>query len=316
MSQDQAKAALKAWGGGSLRLIKDRENAVFETILVDGRRAALRLHRVGYQSADAIRSELWWMQAVARAGVPVPDPVDTLDGALLHILPDGRVATMISWVDGQELGAAEMALAGTEPEQIAQFRAIGGLVARLHNATDPLEPPEWFTRPAWDSDGFLGPDPFWGRFWLNPALNPAELETIQAARSLARKKLADYVTGGADFGLIHADVLRENVFLGAHGPTLIDFDDCGFGFRIYDLATLASQNEAEPNYAALMQAALAGYRRERTLSTEAEALLPMFVMLRRFASCGWIVPRAPAGDPRLRLYAERAVKAATHFLTV
>ena len=84
-----AEQALAAWGGGTLRLIKDRENAVYEARLTDGRRAALRLHREGYQSPDAIRSELWWMQASAKAGVAVPAPVPTSSGDLLQVLPGG-----------------------------------------------------------------------------------------------------------------------------------------------------------------------------------------------------------------------------------
>jgi len=306
-----AEEALAAWGGGTLRLIKDRENVVYEARLTDGRRAALRLHREGYQSAAAIRSELWWMKAVA--GIGVPAPVPTLNGRLLHVLPNGRVATMISWVEGEELGAAGQTLAGTEAEQLARFRAVGGLVAQLHNATDALVLPEWFARHSWDREGLLGDEPFWGRFWENPALSVAEVETVLRARDAAQKVLRDYESR-ADCGLIHADVLRENVLFGVYGPVLIDFDDCGFGYRIYDLATLASQNETESNYAELMRVAVEGYREYRAFSVEAERLLPMFVMLRRFASCGWVVPRVPDGDARMRAYAERAAAAAQAFL--
>lgn len=309
-----AAAALAAWGGGTVRPIKDRENAVFEARLADGRRGALRLHRPGYQSAAAIRSELWWMQAAGRAGVAVPAPVPTRSGALLHELPGGRIATMISWVEGEALGAADVALGGPAARQADRFRAIGALVARLHDATDRLDLPDGFTRHRWDADGFLGETPFWGRFWENPALEPGETETLLAARAVARRLLLDFAAEGADFGLIHADVLRENVLFTDRGPVLIDFDDCGFGFRIYDLASLASQNETEPNHAELMATAIAGYRGERPLSAAAERLLPVFVMLRRFASCGWIVPRVPEADARLRIYAARAVQAAERFL--
>jgi hypothetical protein len=80
MTAEAAEAAAH-WGGAhSLRLIRDRENAVFEAALPTGR-AALRLHRVGYQSEAAIRSELWWCAALADAGVPVPRPLPAQDGA-------------------------------------------------------------------------------------------------------------------------------------------------------------------------------------------------------------------------------------------
>ena len=75
-----------------------------------------------------------------------------------------------------------------------------------------------------------------------------------------------------------------------------------------------SQNEAEPDPAALLAAAVEGYRSARPLAEADAALIPMFVMLRRFASMGWIVPRARPGEDWVRVYAERAVGAARAFL--
>jgi Ser/Thr protein kinase RdoA (MazF antagonist) len=113
---------------------------------------------------------------------------------------------------------------------------VGDLVARFHDATDALTLPDWFTRPRWDVAGLTGETPFWGRFWDHPALEPDERETLLAARAHVAGTLA---TRGGDFGLIHADVLRENVLFAASGPHLIDFDDAGFGFRAFDLGHCA-----------------------------------------------------------------------------
>ena len=38
------------------------------------------------------------------------------------------------------------------------------------------------------------------------------------------------------FGLIHADAHLDNVLFDGQQARLIDFDDCGFGYRIYDVA--------------------------------------------------------------------------------
>ena len=96
--------------------------------------------------------------------------------------------------------------------------------------------------------------------------------------------------------------------------TLIDFDDSGFGFRLYDLAVLMTQNEGLANAPELLDAAIAGYRSQRALSDEAVALIPLLVMARRMASMGWIVPRSAPGDAQRRFYAERALAAARGFL--
>ncbi len=309
----EAETALAAWGGGRIvRFLKDRENAVYEVMLPGGTRAALRLHRPGYQTPRAIRSELWWMQALARAGLPVPLPVETVAGDLLHDAGP-RVATVIGWIDGTPLGEADVPLGGSPADKRARFRAIGGLLARMHDATDALDLPDWFERPRWDSDGLLGEAPLWGRFWDSPALTHDEQSLVLRARDAARDKLRQFAVDG-DFGLIHADVLRENVLFSGETVSIIDFDDCGHGFRIYDFATLASQNQDEPDYDALMAAAVAGYRARRGLPDRDVALLPLFVLLRRCASMGWVVDRVPPGDPGVRVYARRAVRAAARWM--
>ncbi|WP_421702465.1 phosphotransferase enzyme family protein [Aliiroseovarius sp.] len=309
----ELKEALRAWGARHVRLIKDRENVVHE-VRIGSDRAALRLHRPGYQSEPAIRSEITWMGELARAGMSVPAPVSTPDGRQVMTLSTGRLATVVTWVEGEPIGEGGVPLDGTEAEQAALFHALGREVARMHNLTDAMELPDGFHRHAWDLDGLLGEAPFWGRFWECPALTAEERPLINRARAVARDRAQAFAENGADFGLIHADVLRENAFVKDGAITLIDFDDAGFGFRLYDLAVMMSQNVDEPAYPAIRAAALAGYRELRDLSDEAEELLDMFLMLRRFASMGWAVPRYAQTPETLQLYTDRAVKAARAFL--
>ncbi|MFN3646869.1 MAG: phosphotransferase enzyme family protein [Gemmobacter sp.] len=303
MTAEAAEAAAH-WGGAqTLRLIRDRENAVFEAMLPTGR-AALRLHRVGYQSEAAIRSELWWCAALADAGAPVPRPVPARDGELLHRLSSGRLASVIGWIDGPPLGEAGVPLAGRRDELVARFRAVGDLVARFHEATDALTLPDWFTRPRWDVPGLTGETPFWGRFWDHPDLTADERETLLDAR---RHIAATLGARGGDFGLIHADVLRENVLFAPDGPCLIDFDDAGFGYRAFDLGTVLSQTLAEPHLPALAQALVQGYAARRPLDP---SLIPTVTLARCCASVGWTMPRLAPGDPIRRRHIERAVRLA------
>ncbi len=301
----ELEEALAAFGAHSPRFLSESENAVF-AVVRDGEKAALRLHRPGYQGADEIWSEMWWLDALAREGVAVPAPLTALDGTRLVTLASGRLASMVSWVEG-----APMDDATATPEL---FHEAGAVLARLHNVTDALELPAQFRRHAWDEDGLLGAAPFWGRFWENPTLSAPERVLIEQARDKAYARLAAFRAGGGDFGLIHADAIRGNVFVQDGTVTLIDFDDCGFGFRLYDLAVLMTQNEGLENAPQLLDAAIAGYRRQRALPEEAAVLIPLLVLARRMASMGWIVPRSREGAPERRTYAERALAAARRFL--
>lgn len=303
MSAEGHEAAA-LWGGAlSLRLIRDRENAVYEAALPSGR-AALRLHRVGYQTETAIQSELWWCAALADQGAPVPRPIPALDGELLHRVSSGRLASVIGWIDGPPLGEAGVPLTGGAAELTARFLAIGDLVARFHDATDRLTLPGWFSRPSWDVAGLTGEAPFWGRFWDHPNLTQDERAILLAARAHVAEVLA---TRGGDFGLIHADVLRENVLFAPDGPHLIDFDDAGFGYRAFDLGTVLSQTLTEPLLPDLARALVQGYAARRPLDPE---LIPTVTLARCCASVGWTMPRLAPDDPIHRRHIDRAVRLA------
>ena len=314
-AQGLAERALEHWGGAQRppRLVKQRENIVFDAVLRGGPRVALRLHRPGYQSRSAINSELWWTRALAECGLPVAVPVPSISGALVEAMDD-RAVSCVGWLEGSPIGSGEASLVGSTAVQAALMHALGRLIASVQEATDAFTLPGDFERPAWDTEGLLGDAPRWGRFWENPAFSAAERDIVEQARALARERLEAYRADGADFGLIHADYVRENVIAGLRGLALIDFDDSGFGFRLYDLGTALTQSLEEPHLPLLARSLVAGYRELRALSDEAEGTLALFLMLRTFASAGWAVGRAAPDDPRQRLFTRRVVRMARHVL--
>jgi Ser/Thr protein kinase RdoA (MazF antagonist) len=307
----EAAYAASLWGGQLIRLIRDRENAVYEMALPNGARAALRLHRTGYQGEAAIKSELWWCSALAKAGLAVPAPIDAKSGDQLAKLSAGRLASTIAWVSGDPLGEAGVPLPGTPAGQAARHFTLGRLIAQLHIATDALTLPEGFTRPSWDIAGLVGDAPFWGRFWEHPSLTLAEADHLQTARAYLRVRLEKYHADGADFGPIHADVLRENVLVDGDTMSLIDFDDSGHGFRLHDLGTVLSQNLYEPALPAIARALIAGYATLRPADPE---LVAVFTMARTLASVGWTMPRLAPHDPIHRRHINRAVMWSTRVM--
>jgi Ser/Thr protein kinase RdoA (MazF antagonist) len=289
MIETLAQEAAQHWGGQSPRLIRNRENAVFEITLPTGP-AALRLHRMGYQSDAAIWSELWWCAALAAEGVAVPAALPNLQGDLLVTLSNGRKASVISWVKGEALGIAGEPFDLPLPVLLDRHRALGRLVAEFHAATAKLTLPEAFTRPRWDIPGLVGEAPFWGRFWEHPEATPDQRATLIRARAFLRERLTDHATT-APIVPIHADVLRENVLVNDHLLSLIDFDDSGWGFALYDLGTVLSQNLYEPAYPEIRDALMEGY------GTSDRAMVEIFTLARTCASVGWTMPRLAPGDP-------------------
>ncbi|MFN6977736.1 MAG: phosphotransferase enzyme family protein [Gemmobacter sp.] len=284
----EAAAALAAWGLGDAphRLVSHRENRVYAVDLPSGGRAALRLHRAGYHDRAALLSELWFMNACADAGLPVPRSIAAADGRLL-VAAAGNDCDLLTWLPGTPIAQAGAPLAADAPER---YRALGRALAALHRVADGWAPPAGFVRPAWNAAGLVGAAPLWGRFWDNPALTAGERACLIAARDRARAWLAEHERA-FDYGLIHADAVRENVLIRGGAAALIDFDDCGWGFRLFDLATALHPLEGEAGFDGLRTALLDGYRSLRPLTDADEAALPAFLMLRGLTYVGWIATR-------------------------
>lgn len=292
-----AQEAAAHWGGTPLRLIRNRENAVFEMRLPSGARAALRLHRQGYQPEAAIRSELWWCAALAAQGVAVPAALPDREGRLLVTLSSGRAASVIEWIEGEPLGEAGVPFPTPLPLLLDRHRALGRLIRQLHDTTARLTLPPDFQRPRWDLDGLTGESPFWGRFWDHPSASPEQRATLIRARHALRERLATL----PPVQLVHADVLRENVLVNDSSVFLIDFDDSGWGFPLYDLGTTMSQNLYEPACADIRDALMEGY------GTTDRGMVETMTLARTCASVGWTMPRLAPADPINPRHIARAV---------
>ncbi|OCP00522.1 MULTISPECIES: homoserine kinase [unclassified Ensifer] len=313
---ERARQALACWGVTDQKpeLLKYRENAVFRVHLADGRPAALRLHRAGYHSAEALHSELLWMAALNNGGLAVPQPISTEDGRLLVALPaEGEFGTqhadVINWMDGEPLGESGKPLSLAPQRLVRIFSELGASMAEMHNLADRWTPPDGFWRAAWDGEGLLGSRPLWGRFWDCAVLPPAQATALSALRHDLRQHLATLPTPAKDFGLIHADLVRENVLVDERGVTFIDFDDAGHGFRLFDIATALLKNRREPAYETIAAALIAGYRSRRALTDAALSSLPLFLVLRSLTYIGWFAarPELPGSGERVLRYADETL---------
>ena len=69
---------------------------------------------------------------------------------------------------------------------------------------------------------------------------------------------------------------------------MIDFDDCGFSWYMYDAATALSFYEHLPQVPGLIECWLEGYRTVAAVSRAEEEEIPTFVMLRRLLLVAWV----------------------------
>lgn len=320
--RELARSALSRWGleNAELTLLAVRENAVFR-VTGDNHRYALRVHRPGYHSNGALESELRWLEALSQANIEVPAVVPTRKGELFALasapaMPRPAQIDLLEWVEGRQLGAVQ-AEAGNDLQWVRRtWRKLGELVARVHNHAARWQPPAGFVRHAWDETGLAGAQPVWGRFWELPSLRREQRTLLIRARDRIYLELAALPKTAASYSLIHADLVPENVLVDGEHLRLIDFDDAGFGWHLFDLVTALYSIAAEPYFDQAQEALIAGYRSGRSLDDSQLELLPLFFLVRNLTDVAWMHTRPETGTARQSTHAlvESACTLAKNYL--
>jgi Ser/Thr protein kinase RdoA (MazF antagonist) len=284
----QAATALYALPNGlQVKLINLSENATYKVEAPDGQCWALRIHRDGYHSKTAIASELGWLMDLRSTGVvTTPLPVNGCNGEIIQQLghacmPRPRNIVLFHWETGVEPGISE--------DLSAPFEVLGEVTARMHLHARKWQRPPTFTRITWDFETSLGENnPHWGRWRDGMGVDVEKQKLFGRTVELIGKRLSAYGKGPDRFGLIHCDLRLANLMMDGNAVKVIDFDDCGFGWYMYDAATPVSFYEHEPQVPQLIESWKTGYRRVIALAKADEAEIPTFVMLRRLLLVAWI----------------------------
>lgn len=291
-----ARAALPYWdlAGAELGLLKFRENAVYKVSAGD-EKFALRVHRSGYHSDRSLRSELQWMRALAEAGIEVPAIVPTRTNEPFAVIAMGdsgrRQVDLFEWIEGRQLGSVEGGIPG-DPQAIRDtYRTMGVLAARLHNQSAAWTPPAGFIRHAWDHEGLAGEQPLWGRFWELPSLTGEQRTLLSRARQRVYRELSRLPRTPGSYSMIHADFAPENLLVDDRHVRLIDFDDAGFGWHLFELVTSLYFVLDEPWFDEAREALIEGYRSHRPLDARELERLPLFFLARSFTYLGWVHTR-------------------------
>ena len=237
----------------------------------------LRIYRPGGRSPAEIMSELAWMGAIqADSETLVPGVIPTLRGSQVLELTrnaplDPCYCVMFSCAPGHEPAEDELA---------AWFPRLGAITARLHQHARSWTRPSWFRRPRWDLNTTLGDKPHWGP-WQSSVTDAEELHQLERLAELVTARLSRFGDGAQRFGLVHADLRLANLLVEGDRITVIDFEDCGLSWYLYDLACALTFNEGRADVRELIRLWVDGYRQVEHLSADDEKEIDTFLMLRR-----------------------------------
>ena len=202
-------------------------NSTFKVTTANGTRYALRVNVNSPRTSANLAAEVFWVNSISavKTPKPVPNAAGGLSSQGWHEASARNLqAVLYTWLEGEELG--------DEPEH-EQLRAAGAAMAKLHVTSTQLTLPPGAALPNLT-------DFFWGG---NDLLLSEQSKLDSAERALIAELKAQIDATLIDLGaashpqLIHADVHPWNLMWHEGEIAVFDFDDCGIGLPIQDLAT-------------------------------------------------------------------------------
>ena len=251
-------------------LINNEYNATFKVLTKDGTHFALRVNVNSPRSIQNLKAEIAWVNFLRDdARVKVPHPISTTEDQFFVTVTNDLgnsefKCVLYSWLEGEELGDEPT------PEQI---RSLGAAMATLHVSSKDFKLPAGaglpsFKDPMWETEDFLLSE--------KSVLDPEAKSLIAQALTVIKSEIDELYRQHAQ-QIIHADLHGWNVMWHEGQVAVFDFDDCGIGLPIQDLATAIYYLDTPEQDAALKE----GYASVAPLPEYSESQMQMFMIQRR-----------------------------------
>jgi Ser/Thr protein kinase RdoA (MazF antagonist) len=231
-----------------------------------------------------------WLSALARERpLLVPEVVPAVDGSLMAYVSSegtagpherGRQCVLLRWVPGTHKWE------GLSLEDVSM---VGSYVAGLHNHAQryALSDPSMF--PRWDWHWTFGEAvPLWREG--EQFFSAREMAIFEAAARRVGEDLQELGHGRDAFGPIHRDLHLGNVVFAGRRVGVIDFDLCGLGHYLLDLAVLlnalrlsAQRIQPTGRFWKIRVTFFEHYERERSLPEDYRRYLMTFHAMRHVA---------------------------------
>jgi Ser/Thr protein kinase RdoA (MazF antagonist) len=291
--------SLKLWDipeDVTAELINVSENFTYRIENSSGFKAILRVHRENYHSRRSIECELSWIDALSKSRmIETPSYFFGKDGSVIQ-------ECSIDSINGSRYLVLFHFVSGSAPEENKNldlfYEELGRLAGTCHNHVLSWEKPDNFERLTWDIDTIFGSNALWGNWRLAPEVTKEVQDKLERVELKIRVRLLDYGKSKNRFNLIHADMRLANLLIDQGSTRLIDFDDCGFGWFMYDFASAVSFIEDSPRVPYFKSAWIKGYKSIRNLAAEDEKEIDTFIILRRMALLAWIGSHIEAPEPQ------------------
>lgn len=260
------------------------------TVRVSGSLALriLRIYRNSWRTPEAINAELQVLRYIGQnSDLLVPCPFLNNYGEFLTTGVDQGVsfrAALFSYVGGK----SAMRLTRSRAYQLG--KTLARLDRLLSQADDTIVPTPSASRLVWDHRSLVD----WA---LEQLRKDADLgvmfdttdRRLPSIEDLAKRLRTALISvyNLLPRQLVHADATFDNLKFSRYGIGILDFDEMGFGPRIYELTSPLCSRLMLDAPSAYVDLLIEGYASETQFTDLELRSVPLFVATRLFGSTGW-----------------------------
>lgn len=278
------------------KLLVLSENATYmvRSCETDNEKGVLRISRPGYHTLSELNSEMSWLRQINDyTPLIVANPLNGSDGEPIQQVK-GSDSSIYYCIICEYLK-------GNEPDEsdhsklVMDFEMLGETTAYLHRQASIWNGTRNIDRIEWTYDNIIGKTAAWGRWQDFEGVDQEIQEYLEEACRVIRKRLERYGKTQDNWGLIHADLRLSNILVEDDTVKVIDFDDCGFGWYLHDLASAVSFIEHKDTVPDLINAWLRGYKKVMPFTDTDFEEIDTFIMMRRLQLMAWLASHKESG---------------------
>lgn len=234
----------------------------------------LRIYRHNWRSLEEIKFELDALLHLQKKGADVAYPIASHNGEYIVSInaPEGlRYAILTRYIKGKELKFSSTENAALYGKNMAQLHLLSEQFSSEHARfkldvkhliTEPLQRIKPFLKESNDDWEFIS--------------NCAKTLSLQLQQALNRSQ---------DIGFCHGDLHGGNAHYDGDKLAFFDFDCCGFGLRVYDLAVFKWALKQGKKEHQIWQSFLQSYLQYRPLNNNDLAMIDTLVSIRHL----WLI---------------------------
>lgn len=231
-------------------------------------RFILRVYRNDWRSTGEICFELELLAFLREKRAAVAPPMPTISGELSFQVacPEGdRVAALFQYADGY---------APEDHIDPPQCMLLAEAVADIHGLADSFQ--SYHQRPMLDAN-YLVKHSIEA---IVPFLDSSSKEYMEDLGDRLWRSWPAIPHEQDAFGVCIGDVNAKNFHVDDRGQiTLFDFDQCGYGYRAFEVAKFISTLRSHQSQRGLVDAFLLGYQKKRRLSQMEYSAIPYFTLV-------------------------------------